>query len=142
MDEPTPEQIAKLPKWAQEHIRHLRRERDEARRKADVLENTQERSRIWWEESYGGDTNVFLPDSRYSSVYFDLTAEGCYDAAKNRRFTEGAVRVHRGHTFYSNGTPEDVDTSLTLRCNDGRLSVTGKGPTEIVLRHHSRWDDK
>lgn len=32
MKPPTPEQIAKLPKWAQEHIENCERERDEANR--------------------------------------------------------------------------------------------------------------
>lgn len=38
---PTPEEIAKLPKWAQDHLRALQRERDESTRISERFTNEQ-----------------------------------------------------------------------------------------------------
>ena len=50
MNQPTPEQIARLPKWAQEHIRDLEGHKDIAQRKLREYLETQEQTNCWTDE--------------------------------------------------------------------------------------------
>lgn len=47
---PTKEQLAKLPKWAQEHIKAVTHQRDTVACKLDRLCDSQTRSNIWTED--------------------------------------------------------------------------------------------
>jgi hypothetical protein len=71
----TPAQLRRLPKWAQEHIRTLKRERNAAAMRLEVYQNTQTKSKIWVD---------------------DLT---CYDGTKTTRNYiqgEGVEILHQG----------------------------------------------
>jgi hypothetical protein len=47
---PSEEQLARLPKWAQQEIRKLQRQRDAAVRKLNEMEDSQTPSRVWTED--------------------------------------------------------------------------------------------
>ena len=49
-DKPTPEQIAKLPQWAQEHIKYLNMERDTAIRALNEHIDHQTPSPLYWDQ--------------------------------------------------------------------------------------------
>ncbi len=68
MDEPTKEQIAKLPVWAKNHITRLERSLAEVTRRIDSIENEQEPTEFYYEihdceRPYGGPTfrKIYLP---------------------------------------------------------------------------------
>jgi hypothetical protein len=46
----TPEQLAKLPKWAQEHIHELKRDREVTLRSLHAFQDNQTKSLIWVDE--------------------------------------------------------------------------------------------
>jgi methyl coenzyme M reductase subunit D len=50
MNQPTPEQLAKLPKWAQEHITDLSRQRDAALNVLNEFQDSQTVSRFYYED--------------------------------------------------------------------------------------------
>lgn len=62
MNTPTPEQIAKLPKWAQEHIHFLQRWHDEAQAKLKEYLDTQSPSAIYTGHEVSGDVR-FIQDN-------------------------------------------------------------------------------
>jgi len=49
-NQPTAEQICKLPKWAQSHIRHLKQDRDRALALLDEYHDDQTKTSIWYED--------------------------------------------------------------------------------------------
>ena len=85
MTDPTAEQIAKLPKWAQERIRELKRALDVSRlAMADMLDS-QSPSLVWYEELVS-DSTIGGPSIRRVYIQTDRIMFGI-DSSRNKILT-------------------------------------------------------
>ena len=66
MNKPSQEQIDKLPKWAQNHIRSLEMERDEANKLLTEFTDSQTKSSFYYQELRGSDPST---GTRYPARY-------------------------------------------------------------------------
>lgn len=123
---PTEEQIAKLPGYMQTYLRNLEGRLAEL----EKTKTAEEKTRLAFEPSMYG-ARLYLPeDFNYSQVCYDMTSPE-FDSRKIR----DEVSIRRGHTFYSGGEPKELETSLTLRADNGRLEVLPKQRSEIIIRY-------
>lgn len=77
-DKPTPEQIAKLPRWAQEHIKYLARERAEALDALNSKLDVQTPSKIYWEEYMNtGEAKAGPSSKRFYAQTNNIIVENC-----------------------------------------------------------------
>lgn len=87
---PTPEQLAKLPKWALEYVKELEMQREQAIRTLNLFQNDQTSSDVYYEESpYTGESSGPIAKRRYIQ-------------ARNIEVVFGGVHLSIGAHNYSN----------------------------------------
>ncbi|QRE00959.1 hypothetical protein [Nocardia phage NC1] len=144
MSDPTPEQIAKLPKHIQGYIRGLEHDRNKAiSMHADLFAAQQAGPVTYHSELHIQDNPLYLQPGSfardgadYSKVRFWM--HGTRWAAPSR--TRDYIEVGRGNSVSSRGEfLASQEDQLTIRAMDAaRLVIVPSSSSEIILRHE-RW---
>ena len=144
MSDPTPEQIAKLPKHIQGYISSLEHQRDKAIQQHSELFAAQEVSPVTYHSELEIQENplflqpgAFTRDGTdYSKVRFWMHGTRWMKPSSTRDYIE----VGRGNGTNSRGQfKESQEDQLTIRAMDAaRLVIVPSSSSEIIVRHE-RW---
>lgn len=115
MTVPTPEQIAKLPKWAREYIHDLERATHDAQRQREALFDSQEKTSILHGDVY--ENPRYLPDNG------------------NTRFLLGDDRTW---IDFRHGRERDHETGYVHVNASSRMLIIPSASNGILLGIHSR----
>jgi len=138
---PTPEQIAKLPKYAQDYISTLESRAEVAEERAKGLFDAQEITPISFEPTIALDTMPrFLKGEPggsgmdYSQVKFWLFGTRWHKHA-TRDYFEVTRGFSAGGRFSRSERENSQDDAITVRAADGRITVEPMSSSEVALRY-------
>lgn len=86
----TPEQIAKLPKWAQSEVKSLNHRISNLEKENESLKSKNPKSNVSYQMAWDG-SNIFLPDDRDIKFSFN---EGEYIQARLESDKKGGLCFH------------------------------------------------
>lgn len=97
----TPEKLAKLPRWAQSHIKLLTMQKNELQTTIDQLYAPDENAQVTWYQSWGR-KDMSLPP--HAMVKFALNSDPAADVNWDQQI---AVRIDKREKFYSDKSKKE-----------------------------------
>jgi hypothetical protein len=135
--------MAKLPKWAREHIADLQREANEANRRADDLLLSQTPTSVVMDKGLDmGDNPLFLDDAEFTSILYYMNGDMVQPGVRNRSVDEKRLQIRRGGHQGSRNWSEIEPDRITVTALGGRrplIQVEPKMANEIIIHWVDRY---